>query len=62
MQFRAPLIADGYAAKTAGDALLVYLRLDGVIWHPLQWPALHDAGFDVRCASIDEDDRSTLTS
>ena len=26
----------------------------------LQWPALHDAGFDVRCASIDEDDRSTF--
>ena len=62
MQFRAPLIADGYAAKTAGDALLVYLPgFDGANLAPfLQWPALHDAGFDVRCASIDEDDRSTF--
>ena len=62
MQFRAPLVADGYAAKTAGDALLVYLPgFDGANLAPfLQWPALHDAGFDVRCASIDEDDRSTF--
>ena len=62
MQFRAPLVADGYAAKTAGDALLVYLPgFDGANLAPfLQWPALHDAGFDVRCASIDADDRSTF--
>ena len=62
MRFRAPLVADGYAAKTTGDALLVYLPgFDGANLAPfLQWPALHDAGFDVRCASIDADDRSTF--
>ena len=44
MQFRAPLVADGYAAKTAGHALLVYLPgFDGANLAPfLQWPALHE--------------------
>lgn len=62
MTFRAPLVADGYVASSSGDALLLYLPgFDGANLAPfLQWPALQDAGFDVRCASVDEGDRSTF--
>ena len=60
--FDAPLVADGYAARSEGDALLLYLPgFDGSTLAPfLQWPALGDAGFDVRCASMDASDRSTF--
>lgn len=60
MRFRAPLVDDGYASEARGDALLVYLPgFDGSNLAPfLQWPALGDAGFDVRCGSVDPSDRS----
>ena len=62
--FGAPLVDDGYLAaeESEGPALLVYLPgFDGNALAPfLQWPALGDAGFDVRCASVDPADRSTL--
>ena len=63
VSFSAPLVDDGYASPSASQpALLVYLPgFDGNALAPfLQWPALHDAGFDVRCAAVDAADRSTF--
>ena len=63
VSFSAPLVDDGYASPSASQpALLVYLPgFDGNALAPfLQWPALHDAGFDVRCAAVGAADRSTF--